>query len=61
MAKIEEAENKREILFSKKQLINSEKFVGYQDILSALLEDGKEYSVEAAARIVDNYLKGKVK
>lgn len=60
MAKIE-TEDKREVLFSKNQLINSQKFGGYRDILSALLEDGREYSAETAARIIDNYLKGRVK
>lgn len=56
-----ETTKKREILFSKKQLLGSEKFGGYRDILSVLLKDEREYSVESAKQMIDNYLKGKVK
>ena len=63
MAKNEmlEKTEKRENLFTKKQLLGSEKFGGYRDILSSLLKDGREYSVEAAEKMIENYLKGKVK
>lgn len=56
-----ERPEKRENLFNKKQLMSSEKFGGYRDILSSLLMDGREYSVEAAEKMIENYLKGKVK
>lgn len=56
-----ETTKRREVLFSKKQLICSEKFGGYRDILSVLLKDGAEYSVEKAKQMIENYLKGKVK
>ncbi len=65
MAKNETAEmvetaGKRENLFSKDQLLNSERFRGRRDILNVLLRDDKEYSVESAELMIEKYLKGKV-
>ncbi len=45
--------------FSKEQLINSERFANYRDLLDALLESGS-YTIEQTDDILNQYLKGKV-
>ena len=55
------SEKVKKPLFSKKQLLDSKRFEGRRDLLGALLEDGKDYSVETAELIIEKYLKGKVK
>ena len=47
--------------FSKDQLIRSERFREYRDILSAVLLDSKMYTVDEAETAVKKFLKGKVK
>lgn len=49
-----------EALFSKEQLISSERFSRYRDILGALLSDGKSYTVKAASDMIEKYMKGTV-
>ncbi len=47
--------------FEKAQLLGS-KTLGYsRDLLEAVLEDGKNYTKEEAAKAAEAYLKGKVK
>ena len=48
-------------LFSKEQLLSSERFRNRRDILNALLKDGESYSFEDADSKINQYLKGKVK
>lgn len=51
----------QEIKFTKEQIINSNKFNMIQkDILEALLEN-KEYSLDEAKNIIDNFNKKEVK
>lgn len=51
----------QEIKFTKDQIINYSKFDRIQrDILEALLED-KEYSLDEAKKIIDNFNKKEVK
>ena len=47
-------------LFSKEQLLASERFRGRRDILNALLAPDKQYTVAAAEQMIANYMKGKV-
>ncbi len=47
--------------FTKEQLISSKKFSNNKDVLSALLEDDKEYSESEVNEIIENFMKGKVK
>lgn len=47
--------------FSKRQLLGSERFSGRRDVLTALLSEKKEYSVFEAEKIIEKFLKGKVK
>lgn len=46
--------------FSKKQLLTAARYADRKDLLSAVLEDGKEYTHDEAQLLIDNYLKGKV-
>jgi hypothetical protein len=47
--------------FSKEQLLASDRYDGKKDIVNALLETGKEYTVETVDGLVEKYMKGKVK
>lgn len=47
-------------LFTKAQLIASERFSGRTDILNALLSDKKKYTVESVEQEIIKYMKGKV-
>lgn len=47
--------------FSKEQLIASSRFRDRRDILEALLETGKLYTVKAVEEKIESYMKGKVK
>ena len=47
--------------FSKAQLLSSERFRGRRDIVNALLEEGKRYTVQAVEQMIENYMKGTVK
>lgn len=53
----EKVENK----FSKEQLIASNRFRERRDILEALLETGKLYTVKAVEEKIESYMKGRVK
>lgn len=52
---------KPENLFSKEQLIHSERFQDSRDLLEALLLSGERYTVRQAERMMEEYKKGKVK
>ncbi len=62
MADKKEVENKtvKTAKFSKDELVNSNKFVDYVDVLNAILEDEKTYTIEETENIIDKFLKGKV-
>lgn len=57
----EKAEAKAESCFTKEQLIASERFRGRKDIINALLSCGEQYTVGAVEKMIDTYMKGKVK
>lgn len=44
--------------FTKQQLINSTKYVGRRDALSALLKDDETYTHEEVQRVLDRFYKG---
>lgn len=52
---------KPENLFSKEQLLMSERFADRKDALNALLTSDKQYSISEVEKLLDNFLKGKVK
>ena len=45
---------------SKVQLLNSRRFAKRRDLLGALLDENKRYSVEEAESAIKNFLEGKV-
>lgn len=47
--------------FTKQQLAESKCFKKKRDLLAALLEDNKEYTIAEADAIIDGYLRKKVK
>ncbi|MCD8049264.1 MAG: hypothetical protein LUG52_06645 [Clostridia bacterium] len=47
-------------VYTKEELAASERFKRYRDAVSALLEDGKSYSVEEAEKIIKKFMKGRV-
>ncbi len=51
----------KKALFSKEQLMASEKYAGRRDLLNALLGDDKSYSINEADAAIERYPKGAVK
>lgn len=51
----------KEKIFTKEQLLNSERFREKRDLARAVLADGKKYSAEEAEKIMDKFLKGSVR
>lgn len=49
------------ISFTKEQLIASDKFANQKDLVSALLEDGKTYTISETEKIINDHKKRKVK
>ena len=47
--------------FTKEILVNSKRFRDKQDIVSALLKDGVEYTISDVEGAIEKYMKGKVK
>lgn len=47
--------------FTKEILVNSRRFRNKQDIVSALLKDGVEYTISEVEDMIEKYMKGKVK
>jgi len=54
-------ETKKENQYTKRQIIESDKYKERRDLLGALLSDGKEYSLTQVDALIQNFLKGKVK
>ena len=46
---------------SKEQLLRSQRYAKRRDLLGALLEDGKWYTLEEVDTAIENFMKGKVK
>jgi hypothetical protein len=51
----------KEPKFIKDALVNSKRFCNERDLVSALLEDGKEYTVSEVEGMITKYMKGMVK
>lgn len=46
--------------FSKKQLLNSKKYAGYKDLLSAVLSEGVMYTFDETDKFIEGFLKKEV-
>ncbi|MBD5089355.1 MAG: hypothetical protein HDT30_11205 [Clostridiales bacterium] len=53
-------EKKAERRFTKEQILSSSKYARRRDLLDAVLEDGKLYTVKEADTAITNFMKGKV-
>lgn len=51
----------KELTFTKAQICSAGKYKSHIDIVSALLEDDKTYTFEQVDKIIDKFLKGRVK
>lgn len=51
---------KEEVKFTKDSIIRSEKYKNRADILNVLLEEGKEYTLDAVDVLIEKFMKGKV-
>ncbi len=47
--------------FGREQVLASARYQGRKDLVSALLQDGGEYATAEVDRLIENFLKGKVK
>jgi len=47
--------------FTKTQIIKSAKYSNRRDVLSVLLQEEKEYSLNEVNTLIDKFMKGKVK
>ena len=46
--------------FSKEQILASSRFADRRDIVDALLDEDKTYSIDAVDKLIENYMKGQV-
>ena len=58
MAAVKETNTKR---YTKEQLIASRRYADKRDLLEALLDDDKKYSLSDADSKIEKYMKGEVK
>ncbi|WP_438349933.1 hypothetical protein ACP8HI_04485 [Paenibacillus sp. FA6] len=47
--------------FSKKQLVQSQKYAGQRDLLNTLLKDDTRYSFDEVGSLITDFMEGKVK
>ena len=61
-SEIEVQENKPEIAetFKKENLMSSARYLEKRDIINALLEDDREYTLSEVDGLVEKFMKGKV-
>lgn len=50
-----------EIKFTKEQILNSKKYASQKDIVSILLREGINYSLNEVNKLIAEFMKGKVK
>lgn len=55
-----DAPEKGGCLFSKEQLLASARFANRRDIVSAILQAGRQYSIAEVEIMIENYMKGLV-
>ena len=47
--------------FNKTQILKSQRYINRSDILSVILKDGETYTQSEIERLMDEFMKGKVK
>lgn len=48
------------VRYGKEQILGSSRYRGQRDLVNALLEEGKRYSLEEVDGLLEEYLKGRV-
>lgn len=54
-------ETKQEIMFTKEQILASNKYANRRDVLGVILSDDKTYTFEKVDSLLEKFMKGKVK
>lgn len=49
------------VVFPKEQVLTFRRYADRRDLLSVLLEDGKEYTFDQIDGLINDFMKGKVK
>ena len=60
-SQLQENRDKKKNLFSKEQLLAAERFRDKRDMIEALFCPDKQYTLEEVERMIEKYMKGKVK
>lgn len=55
------AVKKEKAVYTKEQILASKRFCGRRDLAEAVLEKDKNYTLEEADKLIEKYLKGKVR
>lgn len=58
--KIQTDQEKVSAVFTKEQILFSAAYKSRRDLVSALLEDGKRYTLETVNKKIEEFMKGKV-
>lgn len=51
----------KEIKFSKEQILKSKKYENERDVINALLKEDKKYSFSDIDKLINDFMKGKVR
>ena len=51
----------QENTYTKQAILNSKKYVRQKDLINALLDNGKKYTLKEVDSIIEKYLKGVIK
>lgn len=58
---VQENKESEDILFTKEQIINSNKFEDKKDVLNVILKENEKYSINEVLELIDEFLKEEVK
>lgn len=57
----QKADERAEPMFSKSQLVRCGKYHDRRDLVDALLDDSEKYTMEQVDKLIEEFMKGKVK
>ena len=58
---VEQYAEQTEPEFSKEQILASARFANRRDLVDALLDENRSYTLENVGKLIENYMKGQVK
>lgn len=50
-----------EVKYAKIDILKSKKFIGRKDVLTVILNDEKQYTIDEVEKLIDSFMKGRVK